>query len=106
LKFRFFPFKFRVNNLFLKGTKGFHGSATESPGEKYMSKFSIAFIVPSKNTPAVRHRIIEGETKDAALRQFFNEELKEFYSEDDQGFYYFKEDFSDDRVQSGSIIEL
>lgn len=71
-----------------------------------MSKYAIAFVVPAKNTPAIRHRIIEGETKEAALRRFFGEELKEFYSEDDQGFFYFKEDFFDDRVQSGSIIEI
>ena len=59
-----------------------------------------------QKTPRHRHRIIEGETKEAALRRFFEEELKEFYSEDDQGFFYFKEDFFDDRVQSGSIIEI
>jgi hypothetical protein len=75
-------------------------------GEKYMSKFAIAFVVPAKNSPSIRHRLVEGETKEAALRRFFDEELKEFYSEDDQGFFYFKEDFFDDRVQSGSIIEV
>jgi len=32
--------------------------------------------------------------------------LKDFYSEDNQGFFYFKEDFYDDRTQSGSIIEV
>jgi len=71
-----------------------------------MSKYAIAFILPSKSSPAVRHRIIEGDTREAALRRFFDEELKEYYSEDDQGFYYFKEDFFDDRTQSGSVIEL
>ena len=71
-----------------------------------MSKFAIAFVVPAKNSPAVRQRIVEGESKEAALRRFFNDELKEYYSEDDQGFFYFKEDFFDERAQSGSIIEL
>jgi hypothetical protein len=71
-----------------------------------MSKYAIAFVVPAKNNPVVRHKLVEGETRDAALRRFFDEELKDFYSEDDQGFFYFKEDFFDDRVQSGSIIEI
>ncbi|MBN2188576.1 MAG: hypothetical protein JW699_03900 [Chitinispirillaceae bacterium] len=71
-----------------------------------MSKYAIAFVTHLKSSPAVCHRIVEGENREAALRHFFNEELKECYSEDDQGFYYFKEDFFDDRVPSGSIIEL
>jgi hypothetical protein len=71
-----------------------------------MSKYAIAFVVPSKSSPSIRHRIIEADTKEAALRHFFDEELKEYYSEDDQGFFYFKEDFFDERTQSGSIIEL
>ena len=71
-----------------------------------MPKFAIAFVVPAKNCPSIRHRLVEADAKDAALRRFFDEELKEFYSEDDQGFFYFKEDFFDDRVQSGSILEV
>ncbi len=75
-------------------------------GEHCMPKYAIAFIVPSKSSPSVCHRLVEGDTKEAALRRFFDEELKEYYSEDDQGFFYFKEDFFDDRTQSGSIIEV
>jgi hypothetical protein len=73
-----------------------------------MPKFAIAFIVPSKSNKiqVVRHRIIDGDAKEAALRRFFDEELKEYYSEDDQGFFYFKEDFFDEHAQSGSIIEI
>ena len=71
-----------------------------------MSKYAIAFILNSKSSPSICQRIIEGDNREAALRVFFNEELKEYYSEDDQGFYYFKEDFFDERVPSGSIIEL
>ncbi len=68
-----------------------------------MSKFSIAFIVPSKTSP-LRHRIIEGQDQDTALRSFFNEEAAEFYSNDDQGFFYFKEDFFDETNASGNVI--
>jgi len=71
-----------------------------------MPKYAIAFIVPDKSSPSVRHRILEGDDKETALRRFFDDELKDFYSEDNQGFFYFKEDFYDDRTQSGSIIEV
>jgi hypothetical protein len=69
-----------------------------------MAKYAIAFIVPSKSG-TLRHSIMEGENRDSALRRFFNEEASEFYSNDDQGFYYFKEDFFDETTGSGSIIE-
>jgi len=70
-----------------------------------MSKYAVAFIVPSK-TIRLCHRIVEGDTKEAALRKVFDEELKECYSDDDQGFFYFKEDFFDEHAPSGSIIEI
>jgi hypothetical protein len=68
-----------------------------------MSKFSIAFIVPSKTSP-LRHRIIDSQDQDSALRTFFTEEAAEFYSDDDQGFFYFKEDFFDETNASGNVI--
>jgi len=69
-----------------------------------MPKYAIAFITPTKGA-ALRHRIMDGENRDSALRRFFNEEASEFYSNDDQGFYYFKEDFFDEVTGAGSIIE-
>jgi hypothetical protein len=68
-----------------------------------MSKFSIAFISPAKVNP-LRHRIIESQDQDSALKSFFSEEAAEFYSDDDQGFFYFKEDFFDETNTSGSVI--
>lgn len=70
-----------------------------------MPKYSIAFITPTENVQ-LRHRLMEGESKDEALKRFFNEEAREFYSNDDQGYYYFKEDFFDEQSASGSIIDL
>lgn len=70
-----------------------------------MSKYAIAFIQPTENSQLC-HRIVEGDTKETALRRFFDEEVKSFYSEDDQGFFYFKEDFFDEQAKCGSIIEL
>ncbi|NLW33457.1 MAG: hypothetical protein GXY77_18575 [Fibrobacter sp.] len=70
-----------------------------------MPKYAVAFIVPSE-TSQLRHRVLDGENKDAALRKFFTEEASEYYSNDEQGFYYFKEDFFDETSSTGSIIEL
>jgi hypothetical protein len=70
-----------------------------------MPKFSIAFIVPEKKN-MLRHRILESSDRDTALRQFFNEEIVQYYSNDDQGFFYFKEDFFDSADASGSVITL
>jgi guanylate kinase len=68
-----------------------------------MPKFSIAFIVPAEKSQ-LKHRIVEGTDQESALKSFFNEETAEFYSNDDQGYFYFKEDFFDQAVPSGSII--
>lgn len=70
-----------------------------------MPKYAVAFIVPSE-TSQLRHRVLDGENKDTALRKFFTEEASEYYSNDEQGFYYFKEDFFDETSSTGSIIEL
>ncbi len=70
-----------------------------------MTKFSIAFISFDNQNP-LRHRIIESTVKDAALKVFFEKELTDFYSDDEKGFSYFKEDFFDTNTGCGSIIEL
>lgn len=70
-----------------------------------MPKFSIAFIIPQGNEQ-LKHRIIESPDQESALQQFFKEETAEFYSQDEQGYYYFKEDFSDSSNPQGSIIPL
>ena len=68
-----------------------------------MPKFSIAFIAPSQQSQ-LRHRIVEGEDQETALKTFFNEEASDCYSADEQGYYYFKEDFFDETNPSGNII--
>jgi len=69
-----------------------------------MPKFSIAFIAPEKNSQ-LKHKIVDGADQDVALKTFFAEEAAEHYSADDQGYFYFKEDFFDSTVPSGSIIQ-
>jgi hypothetical protein len=70
-----------------------------------MAKYAIAFITPSKRMQ-LRHAIVEGENKESALRSFFGEKASEFYSDDEKGFLYFKEDFFDEMSAAGNIIEL
>ncbi len=70
-----------------------------------MPRFAVAFVTPSQNGQLI-HRIIEGDNKDGALKTFFTESVCDYYSSDEQGFHYFKEDFFDDTTPGGSIIEL
>jgi hypothetical protein len=69
-----------------------------------MPKFSIAFVAPTAEN-ALRHCIIESPDKDSALKEFFAKEVSEFYSGNEQGYHYFKEDFLDSKAASGSIIQ-
>jgi hypothetical protein len=70
-----------------------------------MPRFAVAFITPTSSARLI-HKIIESDTKDAALRKFFADTIAEHYSNDEQGFYYFKEDFYDEETGAGSLIEI
>jgi len=69
-----------------------------------MPKFSIAFATTSDAKPLI-HQLIEADDKETALKEFFTAGAAEFYSANDQGYHYFKEDFSDRKTPAGSIIE-
>jgi hypothetical protein len=68
-----------------------------------MPKYSIAFVALAAEKQ-LRHQIIEAADRDAALKEFFGKEALDLYSDDDQGYHYFKEDFSDNA--GASIIEI
>jgi hypothetical protein len=68
-----------------------------------MKRFAVAFISPGSN---LVHRIIEAEDQESALRQFFETVNFLSYTKDDAGFNYFKEDFFDGDMPSGSILEV
>lgn len=68
-----------------------------------MTKYSIAFISPETK---LIHEIIDAENQEEALKDFFYSTRMLCYSNDDDGYYYFKEDFSDHTQKDGSIIEL
>jgi hypothetical protein len=69
-----------------------------------MPKYAIAFISNASKKP-LYHHITESADKDSALRLFFNKFMTDYYSTDEQGYYYFKEDFYDDETGIGSIIQ-
>ena len=69
-----------------------------------MPKYAVAFITPSEKG-VLKHALVEGPDRDSALKTFFTNEAGEYYSNDEQGYYYFKEDFFDDTLPSGSIIQ-
>lgn len=70
-----------------------------------MPKYSIVFILPVEKKQ-LKHRIIESNDMESALKIFFAEEIIDFYTSDEQGFFYFKQDFYDSSNPSGSIISF
>jgi hypothetical protein len=68
-----------------------------------MNKYSIAFVSPGNN---LLHRLVMAKTEEEALQVFFREIKLASYSQDDEGFLYFKEDFNFGERPAGSIIKL
>ena len=69
----------------------------------HMPRYSIAFITPK---PSLLHQVVEMDSRESALRFFFNQFVTHGYSQDTEGFSYFKEDFSDAENPLGSIVEV
>ena len=68
-----------------------------------MPRYAIAFNTRSKE---FLHRVVEMDSREAALRYFFQNFLSEEYSKDEEGYSYFFEDFSDPESPQGSILEV
>ncbi|HKP96615.1 MAG TPA: hypothetical protein VJ385_12725 [Fibrobacteria bacterium] len=68
-----------------------------------MPRYAIAFITPK---PSLVHQVVEMDSRESALRFFFNQYVTHGYSQDSEGFSYFKEDFSDAENPLGSMVEL
>jgi hypothetical protein len=68
-----------------------------------MPRYSIAFITPK---PSLIHQVVEMDSRDSALRFFFNQFVSHGYSQDSEGFSYFKEDFGDAENPLGSMLEI
>ena len=68
-----------------------------------MPKFSVVFIIPSDKSE-IKHRIITPDDQEGAIKAFFEGEATSYYSNDEQGYFYFKEDFFDRNNPSGSVL--
>ena len=70
-----------------------------------MNRYAVAFIPPEGET-RIRHAIVSAADEASALRDFFTIYAAGHYSNDERGFKYFLEDFSDQTSPSGSIINI
>jgi hypothetical protein len=69
-----------------------------------MPRYALAFITP-KST--LVHALVEMDSREAALRSFFLEHLAgKHYTQDDEGYSYFSEDFNNPDEQQGSLLEV
>lgn len=69
-----------------------------------MPRYALAFITP-KST--LVHALVEMDSREAALRSFFQDHLAgEHYTADDEGYAYFSEDFKNPEELQGSILEV
>jgi hypothetical protein len=68
-----------------------------------MPRYAIAFVTPK---PSLILQVVEMDSRDSALRYFFNHYVTHGYSQDNEGFGYFKEDFADPESPLGGILEI
>ena len=68
-----------------------------------MSLYAIAFHSSQKD---FLHKIVEMDSREAALRYFFTNFVGDEYTKDDEGYNYFIEDFQDSKDPQGSILEI
>jgi hypothetical protein len=68
-----------------------------------MPRYAIA--VPTSKQKVLQ-KIVEGEGQEDAMKKFFFENMADQYSNDDQGYFYFKEDNFDPKGPMGSILEV
>lgn len=68
-----------------------------------MPRYAIAFIRPDNS---LAHQVVELDSREAALRFFFFNHIRDGYTPDEEGFAYFKEDFGDPAAPLGNLIEV
>ena len=68
-----------------------------------MPKYVLAFHIQNQD---FIHKVVEMDTKDSALRFFFQNYIGDTYTQDDEGFNYFLEDFNDPDAPQGNLLEL
>jgi hypothetical protein len=71
---------------------------------KFMPRYAISFVTAK---PSLLHHLVEMDSRDSALRAFFNEHAaSQGYTADSEGFAYFLEDFNNPEEPMGSILEV
>ena len=68
-----------------------------------MPRYAIAVVSPKSK---ILQKVVEGEGQEDALKRFFSQQMSNRYTDDDQGYFYFKEDFFDPQEPLGSILEV
>ena len=68
-----------------------------------MPKYAIAF---HSTNGSFEHHLVEMDSREAALRYFFQNHVDDAYTKDEEGYNYFVEDFEDPDNPMGSILEL
>ena len=67
-----------------------------------MPRYSIAFVTAKSS---LVHRVVELDSQEAALRTFFQQHVSG-YTQDEEGYAYFLEDFQNPQEPMGSILEI
>jgi hypothetical protein len=68
-----------------------------------MPKYAIAFVT---SKPVLIHHLVALDSREAALRFFFKQYLGDAYSQDEEGFTYFKDDFFNADSPMGHVLEV
>ena len=68
-----------------------------------MPKYAIAFVTPK---PSLIQKVVEMDSREAALRFFFQHHVGTSYTQDAEGYAYFIEDFNNPDEPLGSILEV
>lgn len=68
-----------------------------------MPRYAISFITPK---PSLIHKMVEMDSRDAAIRFFFQQYVGQNYTQDAEGYAYFLEDFNNPEEPLGNILEV
>jgi hypothetical protein len=69
-----------------------------------MPRYAIAFVTAK---PALVHQLVEMDSREAAMRVFFTRyAASQGYTDDNEGYAYFLEDFNNPEEPMGSITEV
>ncbi len=76
--------------------------SNRSENEDFLARFVISHYSEAQG---LVQKVVELDTQEAALRFYFEQYIEE-YSNNDEGYLYFKEDFFDSSKPNGSITEI